>query len=86
MAKITRTITSMKVLVLCADSEKGELTESYFTFGQALTDKKIQKEIEKQLKESNFVFVKIKEKELVTEKYAISVEDFMAHAQKVEDK
>lgn len=82
MAKVTRTVVFMKALVLCADSEKGELVENYYNFPKAMTDNKIKKEVEK---DGTLVFVKVKEKELVSEKFAISVEDFMKYATKVEE-
>lgn len=82
MAKVTRTITFMKALVLCADSERGELVENYYSFTKSMSDNKIKKEVEK---DGNLIFVKVKEKELVSEKFVMDADEFIKYAKKVEE-
>lgn len=81
---ISRTVQTMKVTALLADPVNEQMVEGiFFFFIEKTKEKEILKSVAKQCGEG-MVPVAIKEIQIISEKYVMALEQFMAVAERVE--
>lgn len=80
---ISRTVQTMKVTALLADPVNEQMVEGIFFFIEKTKEKEILKSVAKQCGEG-MVPVAIKEIQIISEKYVMPLEQFMAVAERVE--
>lgn len=80
---ISRTVQTMKVTALLADPVNEQMVEGIFFFIEKTKEKEILKSVAKQCGEG-MVPVAIKEIQIISEKYVMALEQFMAVAERVE--
>ena len=82
---IVRTFTTYEVLVMCADTARGEMREDWFTFDKPTTDKRVIKILTESLAESNITPLKVIEHKIVNKRYGITKTNFLTNAHLMED-
>ena len=79
---ISRTVQTMRVTALLADTANEQMVEGVFFTGKA-TEKEIMKSVAKQCGEG-MIPVSIKDTHIISEKYVMPLEQFLAVAERVE--